>query len=264
MNQSEAQSFIKSQIKVTRQQVIIAESFVLSNYDKSTENILRNFLQSLGIVKPEKVVFHRPFPLDSQILEVINDFSWRLSFSEAIWGLIHNNILIQHGPTLIQIALNQERTTVVKNSGGTSSGWRFDEFEIYMPREAMIAPSVIDNLPRPLADLDIYMTEFDIPNLHPEVEDALRQAILCLKHELNVPCLAMLAKASEGAWIETGNSLLKYSEFVERLSKTNQTKLEKPFASPYESIVAKMDKVEDLYNKRDIFVQMVDTDGMIA
>lgn len=232
MNQGEAEARIKSQINITRQQVIIAKSFILKNFDRSTETMLYSFIRSMEIAKPEKVVLDPSVPLEPQISQVVAHITWGLAFGEAIWGLVNSTVLIPNGPQLWQIAVGQQWTTVIPGGSGTTAGWRFEEFEVFVPREVIIAPSIANNLPQPLSDPDIYRAEFEIPSLHSEVEEALRQAMLCFRHELNIPCLAMLAKASEGAWIEMGYSLLKIAAKTDGLSLKNQEKIQESLDSP--------------------------------
>ncbi|MFC1986610.1 hypothetical protein ACFLWC_06465, partial [Chloroflexota bacterium] len=224
MNQLEAEALIKSQINVTRQQVIVAKSFILKNFNKSTETMLRNLTRSMDIAKPEKVVLHPSVPVEPQISQAVAHITWGLAFGEAVWGLINSTVLIPNGPQLWQISADQQWTTVIPGGGGTTAGWRFEEFEMFVPLAVIIAPSILDNLPQPLSDPDLYLAEYEIPSLHSEVEEALRQAILCFRHELNIPCLAMLAKASEGSWIEMGYSLLRFATKTNGITPKNQEK----------------------------------------
>ena len=223
--------------------------------------MLGNLIQSMEATQPEKVVFHPSVPLESQLSQVITNITWKLAFGEAIWGLINSSILIPNGPQHTSIQTNQQWTTVIPGSGGTSSGWRFEESEIYVPREVIIAPSIESNLPQPLSDPDLYLNDFEIPDLHPEVEEALKQAALCLRHELNIPCLAMLAKASEGAWIEMGRSLIRFCESTECLNANKLIKIQETLDSEYASVVQKMDAIVQLYDQQDIFSEVAKKSG---
>lgn len=261
MNQTEAEALIKSQISVTRQQVVIAKAFILKHFNKSTEFMLRNLIQSMEAAKPEKVVLDPSVPIEPQLSQVVLNIGWRLAFGEAIWGLINSSVLIQNGPQFWPIPADQQWTTVIPGSGDTSSGWRFEDVEISVPHEVRIAPSIESNLPQPLSDPDLYLHDFEIPDLHPEVEEALKQAALCLRHELNIPCLAMLAKASEGAWIEMERSLTRFCESTECLSANKLTKIREALDSEYSSVVQKMDVIVQLYDQQDIFSEVAKKSG---
>lgn len=261
MNQAEAEALIRAKITVTRQQVVIAKAFILKHFTKSTGSMLRNLIQSMEATQPEKVVLHPSVPLEPQLSQVASNITWKLAFGEAIWGLINSSVLIPNGSQYHSIQADQQWTTVIPGGGGTSSGWRFEDAEISVPLEVRIAPSIESNLPQPLSDPDLYLHDFEIPDLHPEVEEALKQAALCLRHELNIPCLAMLAKASEGAWIEMGRALTIFCESTSCLSANKLTKIQETLDSEYSSVVQKMDSIVQLYDQRDVFSEVAKKSG---
>lgn len=135
------------------------------------------------------------------------------------------------------------------------------EHNISVPTTLRIAPSAINNLPQPLSDPDLYLADFEIDDTHAEVEDSLRQAALCFRHELYVPCLAMLAKASEGAWIELGLTLLEFAPDNPALNAGKREKFRAILNSQYDSFIRKMDTVVQIYDKQDIFAEMAKTSG---
>ena len=62
-----------------------------------------------------------------------------------------------------------------------------------------------------MSDPDLFLYNLNIEGLHDDVEQSLREAVRCFRHELYLACLAMLSRASEGAWIELG---LKLAEAI--------------------------------------------------
>src|SRR5258708_1065385 len=104
-----------------------------------------------------------------------------------------------------QLPRRAQRTTILglsgdfRGSGGETSGWRFGEFALVMPTRLMLAPSWRSPA-QSLSDGDLYLHELGIPDLHPDVEQSLHEAVRCFRHELYLPTLAMLARAAEGAW----------------------------------------------------------------
>jgi hypothetical protein len=113
-----------------------------------------------------------------------------------------------------------------------------------------------------LANSDLYIAEIEIPELHAEVEDALRQSVQCFSYELYVPCLAMLAKASEGAWLELGDSLLKAASDKTGLKTESREKIKVALDDPHKSILAKMEEILKLYNRQDIFKEIAEKSGV--
>jgi hypothetical protein len=253
MNEPEARQAILSRINVTRQHVVRAKAHILANFQKSTADMLRKLLRDVDAQKPIKLVLNPSISAEPQVAQAAQAITWQLAFGEAVWGLIGAGIMMPTRTSLDRIDANLEWTTVVPGSGGTSSGWRFEEYDIHVPTEVCLAPSVKNGLPQPLSDPDIYLSDFGIQNLHAEVEDALRQAALCFRHELYVPCLAMLAKASEGAWVELGISLLKVNPDHSGLKPERRSKIRETLESQYSSTLQKMEEVAQLYEKQDVF-----------
>jgi len=261
MNQNEAEKLLRSRINVTRQQVVIAKAYIMSHFEESTLSMLNKFLNDFKAQPPDKVVLHPSVPLEPQIDQASKAIIWRLSFGEAIWGLIGMGLLIPNHQALHEIDADQEWTTVVPGSGGQTAGWRLKEHNISIPTMLRIAPSAVSNLPQPLSDPDLYLSDFEIAGIHAEVEEALRQAALCFRYELYVPCLAMLAKASEGSWIELGISLLKVDKDNPALSPAKRDKFREILNGEYYSVVQKMDTVVQIYDRQDMFSEVVKRSG---
>ena len=253
MNEREACQAIQSRINVTRQDVVLAKAHILANFQNSTEGMLAKLLRDLHAQRPDRIVLHPSVETEPLVAQAAKAIAYQLAFGEAVWGLIGAGILIPTGTTLTRIDANIEWTTVVPGSGGTSSGWRFEEHDIRVPTEVRLAPSMKNRLPQPLSDPDLYLSDFEIHDLHADVEDALKQAVLCFRHELYVPCLAMLAKASEGAWVELGMSLLKVNPNHSGLKTERRSKIRETLESPYSSTLQKMEEVTQLYEKQDVF-----------
>ena len=261
MNQSEAYQLITSQIIVTRQHIVIAKSHILKNFDASTSHMLKKLLIDLEAQKPLKVVLHPSVPIEPQIAQVAKAIIWELAFGEAIWSLIGLGILIPARSGLDTIDVNQEWTTIVPGGGGTTAGWNFEEHEISIPGNVRLAPSVVNQPPQPLSDPDLYLSDFEIAGLHAEVAESLRQAALCFRYELYLPCLAMLTKAAEGSWIEMGISLLKVDSENPSLNSEKRGKISEMLNSEYASMVQKMDTIVQLYDKQDIFKDVMKKSG---
>jgi hypothetical protein len=95
----------------------------------------------------------------------------------------------------------------------------------------------------------LFLHNFNIPNIHPEVEESLREAVRCFRHELYIACLAMLGKASEGAWTELG---LKLAQAISSGSPVNGKKTEKKLDPRY-AIGKRITETLQLYEQKDVF-----------
>jgi hypothetical protein len=76
--------------------------------------------------------------------------------------------------------------------------------------------------------------------LHVDVDAAVRESVRCFRHQLYTASLAMLGKASEGAWLELGGSLLRVAGLALSAStfKKQHDVLEDPMLGPLKKIGA--------------------------
>jgi hypothetical protein len=181
--------------------------------------MLDNALRDLNVIRPTTVVLHRNVDVEAQLKQVVDWLSWSLTGTEAIWSLIHAGLLIQTSTNLHNFSPSIGWTTVVPGSGGRSSGWQFDKLGAVFP--AQVARSRINDGNEMLVDPDLYLKELAIPKLHPDIEDAIREAVRCFRAELYTACIVMLGKASEGAWIELAVAL------VNAVAETDSAKLDR-------------------------------------
>jgi len=106
---------------------------------------------------------------------------------------------------------------------------------------------------------DIFLKQLNIPNLHSTVQDALYDAVRCFRAELYTPCLAMLMKATEGAWTELGLSLINF--LPQELQKKHE-KLKDSIISPYSSAAKIIKEVGELYEKQDLYGELRKKSGI--
>jgi hypothetical protein len=55
-----------------------------------------------------------------------------------------------------------------------------------------------------LVEPSLYLDVLSIPTMHAELQEALAEAVRCFRAKLYTAGVAMLGKASEGAWLELG------------------------------------------------------------
>jgi hypothetical protein len=256
-SQEEVFNQINSSVSVTRPQIVAAKEFILkelrNNKSFFSNSVLQKFLVSVDATAIEKIIVNPFVDSTSTIRQAIQNISWRLAFSEAIWAIIHNNIAL-----LLDGAIGTEEpkiswTTVIPGSGGTSSGWSFPLWTYSIPNHVTLASSQLNNSQDYLIDPDLYLKNFNLENLQMDVKEALKDSILCFRSELYTPCLAMLAKAVEGAWVELGLALLG------SVDESKQQKLKKQsdvFTSEFSSIAKIIKTVLELYEKQDLFAEL--------
>ncbi len=249
MNEDEARKLLLRGVSVTRQKITIAKVFILKNFQESTTNLIEAFLRHMDAPMPRQVVLHESVDPQTSLKLAAESIAWRLAACEAIWSLIHTNLLLPASSHLQEEILSLGWTTVVPGSGGTSSGWKFPEFALAVPARVILPPSRSSSTEQPLTDADLYLHELGTVGVDPEVEDALREAVRCFRHELFTACLAMLGKASEGAWIELGLSLV---EAFPKSTSLNVEKWKNTFADSFVGIGKKISGVLKLFERPEL------------
>jgi hypothetical protein len=245
LNDQEAYQYITTRISVTRQKIVLAKSFIFDSVREvvDAENLIIRFCEHMDAVLPTMVVLTPPIDPIPILDKAADSISWRQAACEAIWELIHLNRLIPRSASLA------ERTPSIGYTiGGYSSGWRFDQYPISVPSK-LARPWSLAYSEQPLANHDLYIHEIGIENIHPQVESALREAVKCFRYELYTACLAMLGKASEGAWLDLGSSLLS---IVPSMDQTKVDKHRNDLENSHVSTSKKIDQIISLFIRQDI------------
>lgn len=255
MDPIEAQKFILEQCKVTPQHVSVAKALIMSTCNglSSSENLVDYVRKANGVALPHQIVFDRNVDPIPALTAAAHALSWTVAAKEAILSLVH-------GGYLIAMRANQDSTPSIQWSmPGQSSGWRFEELAIPVPSSVRRSPSQNGSTDQFLAEPDLYLNTFNIPNMHTDVALALREAVVSFRHELFSAAVAMLGKASEGAWLELGGSLLKSLKLEQRSAvKKQREDLENPMAGTLKKITA----VQTLFRRQDFFADLSDQSGV--
>src|SRR5262249_20231631 len=133
MNEHEARQFVVDSVVVGRQKIVLMKSSLLTNFDSNSTAMLERVVQQVSPPKPASVILHPtvdPVPALRQFAEWI---SWWIAGCEALWGLLHSNLLLPVASNLNDFQPGIEWTTVVPGSGGRSAGWNFPEFKVSYP-----------------------------------------------------------------------------------------------------------------------------------
>jgi len=250
----EALSELLSQVSVTNQRVTYSKSYVLKNFENDTSTLLRKLLEDVEARMPNELVIHPSVDTSGMIKQVAESISWTLACCEAIWGLISSNLLIPAGSGVSWPIRSLNWTTVVPGGGGESSTEDLSDLSLPVPSQMVKPPSIICQEHQPMTDPDLYLHDLGIENLSSEVEEALREAVRCFKHDLYLACLALLGKASEGAWIELGLAL------CQNIPKDAEEKASF-FRDPFIGIGRKIMEALKLYEHKDIFQDVYKKSG---
>ena len=240
---------IENQINVTPQQVTFAKAYILKHPNQDTPQILQDLLKEMESIMPNEIIIHPTVNTDGMIKDTAKSISWTLAGCQAIWELVHANLLISSGSYLPNPILKW--TTIPPNGrSGEYSNWELDRLFFPIPGHVQLPPSASVASQQPLSDPDLFLHTLDIKNMHIEVKESLEEAVRCFRHELYIACLAMLGKASEGAWIELG---LKLADTAQSAGLVNAKKIKETLEDQYVGIGKKILETLRLYEKSDIF-----------
>lgn len=259
MNPDDAKQYLLRETTVTRQQVTQAKAYIIKNFQPSAPMLIDSFLKSVDAKMPEQIVFHPtqdPVPSVESVAKVI---SWKLAACEAIWGLISGAAVFPASTRLTGNIGTLSWSTVV-SGGGTSSGFSLDDLSIEVPEQLALPRSSVSGTEQPLTDPDMYLKELDLPGARPEIVTALQEAVRCFRHELYLACLAMLGRASEVAWIETGIALAGAAR--EDDPKLNPARTIDRLQDSFVGIGKKIQTVLDLYSRQDVFGDLAKVSGV--
>jgi hypothetical protein len=260
MNPAEAESAIRARVSVTQQRVIIAKAIIIESATSNctSDDVIATVLRANDCVAPKTIVLHESVDASASVNAVADAISWRLAAVEAIWSLIHAGMLFP----LSEARGNAPSigwTTVVPGSGGTSAGWTFDDYMLPVPGRLQRAHSLDGEPNQFLAEPDLYLHSLGVAGMHSEVAQSFREAVKCFRTELFTASLAMLGKASEGAWLELGASLLRLVPSTEEQKYSKQRNaLEDPMMGP----LRKVEAVLAIYDHQDHFGPITKASGV--
>ena len=249
MTSDEARRFVVDNVVVRRQHLVLMKGLLLEHYNDNSTVMLQAAIQRSGASKPVEVVLHPTVDAAPVLRQFAEWTSWWIAGCEALWGLVHSNVLLTVAADVNTFHPGIQWTTVVPGSGGERAGWDFAEFMISYSNR--LTRSRASTVPQVLCDPDLFLHELSLPGLHSEVEDALREAVSCFRAELYTAAVVMLGKASEGTWIEMGLALV--STLPDHEADKRQ-KLRQDWSGPDLGFAKKMRGIMKLYEGRqDVF-----------
>ncbi len=212
MNRAEAERLFLQQLTIRRQDVALAEAYLLRELSRERNvdftQVPHLFAISRGANPPAEIHLRPDLELAS-FGQGLNYVSSMLAASEAVWQLIHRGVLMT-GASGQTTTLNFEirYTTAVGGSGGEHGGFRLDDCVVYIPVSVHFAPSHRQPSDEEvLTDPDLFVMEAGIDGADVEICDALKDSVECFRHGLFRPTAVLLGKAMEGAWTELGLSI---------------------------------------------------------
>jgi hypothetical protein len=245
MNEKE----IRSSVHVSRRHVTLCKAIIL---DLAKSKVSSLFLVSQVIEKnavalPNPVVFGTSDD-ESVIKTVASYLSWHAAACEAIWALVHTGLLFGEGEWRGSLSSVQWRR--VSSGSSSASSWNFDEFSIPVPQNLTRSLSSRSDPNCYLAEPSLYLSTIGVAGMHADVESSFIEAVKCFRADLYTASIVLLGRASEGAWLELGEALLKIVPAHNQKKYAKQTEtLESPMTGPLKKVAA----VLEIYEQKDDF-----------
>lgn len=253
MNASDAEKFVRERVRVTRQHVAIAKKILLRSTAQRlpSSTLVQSVLAAHGASIPSHIASHQVNDLPATLAGVATALIWQRAAQEALWALIHGGFFIPSGGQWTA------SVGVGYSTQNLGTGLNFEDLTLPVPNEVCRAPSLGDGQEF-LSDADLYLQTLNIPNMHREVQDALREAVNCFRSELYTAAVAMLGKGSEGSWIELGAALLAAAD-AHAPALTKQREI---LDDPTAGTMKKIEAVMHMFDRRDIFGEIKEASGI--
>lgn len=243
MGPDEAARFISERVRIDRVDIVAAKAFVLGVSEVDTIRLADAWVNERIGMLGKKVRLDDDQPAERVLEEHAKAVVLRLACFQSIWELVASGLLFPAGPSV----------------GWTARlGWETSHGAGGLPLDH-IRFNYLEKVVRPLteaastlADADLFLRELDLPNLEQGISAALALAVSCLRQDLFVPALAMLAAAAEGAWIESGKALVEAAARQDRAVK----KAHDVLTDDLIGIGQKVQVVTELYTRQDLFQEV--------
>lgn len=249
MNDQEIESAIRASVNVSRQQVTLAKAIILESAKSKTSPLalIQQVMQKNGVSLTIPVVFGKED--DASVIKAISIYlSWHVAACEAILALVHAGLLFGEGEG--RDSLSSFRWQRVGPNTSSSSSWNFESFSVPVPQNLARSLSSQSDKNSFLIEPDLYVSTLGVSSMHADVEASFVEAVKCFRAELYTASIVMLGRASEGAWLELGEALLKALPTSRENKYAKQREaLESPMMGPLKKVSA----VLEIYEHKDDF-----------
>ncbi|MEK7215449.1 MAG: hypothetical protein AAB289_07640 [Chloroflexota bacterium] len=212
MNIQEAKMAVRNNVRVSPQFVSVAKQYVVGKINGSeptkTNEVFQEFLKAQDATDCGVVVVNPNVDPSETIQRAARHLAYCLSFIEAIHALVGHGILVPLPQGNASWSGHIPYTTRYAGGSGESGAWNWGEMNMTFPQQVVAAPSLWategDHL---LLERSIFVQDVVAGLADDAVNEALSDAVQCMRRDLHRPAVVMLGKAAEGAWIQLGETL---------------------------------------------------------
>jgi len=222
MTPNDAEAAICDRVRVTRADIAAAKSYLMLrmtdqvSIDAEADEYARIAAPGAPLVL---LVSSVDDSVSESIMQIGRHVSAKLAIGAAAWELVLSGEAFVFGVAKREVIGWQ--WTDGRNSAGFSFGAR-----VIFAYPAVIGRPTWYPRADTVFDADLYLLRLSPLALLPSVAQALREALMCFRHDLYLPCAAMVGAASEAAWVETGLALagrFRGTSVFDKLASTLRT-----------------------------------------
>jgi hypothetical protein len=260
MRESDARSFISANSSPARHLVVQAKAYLMKHPRWDTKEMITGFIESMGVitVPPKEVNLDDDAGCEATLRAYCEHMRCRTAAIEALWTLLNQGVFF---PLSNDPATNFEANLAWRNSRGGGGLGPFDYLRASAPRQVQQTSILRADSGQVLSDGDLYVNDLGISDVHPLVLESLREAVRCYRLDLYVPCLAMLARAVEGAWTELGIALL---DALPEGEQANVEKARRDLGNPQHALSRRVQDVCKQYARQQFFQPLWKTTRLTA
>jgi hypothetical protein len=248
-------------ILVTPQKVAVAKGIILEHAAAHHEIqvFVEKILSAMQITVPQQIHCHSEYDSTAQIQALADAISWQLACGEAMISLVNAGYLVLTSKEYRHLCFRCVCSMGWHKSPSYRGSVTFDELAMFVPSHVRLASSAAGQKNQLLMHPDLYLQTLNIRIMHPEITSAFKEAVQCFRHEFYGASVALLGKASEGAWIELGASLINSVPFAERSPFEKQQKI---LNDPRDGAARKMDAVLKVFENQAVFDSLARDSGV--
>jgi len=204
MRPDDGEKAILDSVAVSRADIAAAKAFFIRAAEHNTARLIDKWITANGVEYPEPVPL-REKSTDDDLRRVARALSLKLAASYAVWELVGAGCLTPAGVMHEETPSVGYTIIIPGGRGGRSEGWQFHKLTFSYPTR--IHRPIEASRRGVFTDGDLYLQGLGLADLHPGIEEALREAVQCFRYDLFTGAVAMLGAASEGVWIELGRAI---------------------------------------------------------
>ncbi|MFC2009080.1 hypothetical protein ACFLUT_03400 [Chloroflexota bacterium] len=219
---------IQSLVGVTQHMLVVCKEFLLgldADVEYEFHQVRSAFFDSQSLPSGLLLTFQSDDPPAPGYETAATRISWELALAEAAWDLV------QEGHFWFPRRASEEGVQVdtihSRGAGTTRTQIPLPDATYGYPSNLRVRTSRRHGTMGflQLMHPDVYVSQAGLSNADPEVVEAVRDALGCFRHGLYRASVTILGKASEGAWVEAGCSLVSLAPTGKTFTSSQKTKL---------------------------------------